>query len=485
MFEATYKALSNKDGKYDFIMKGGEALKSALFKVCQSVWTTETIPETWHETTLIQLYKGKGPRNNLENMRHIHIKNEYSKFFGHLVVTAAKPEIFRNLSKFQIATKPGHRPQEHIFVLKSLIQLNHSLGKALILQTYDYSKFFDRESLTDCMNALYKSNVKGKLYILLYLMNQKTKFRVRTPVGLTDDALRGEGLAQGSLEGALVSSVSLDSDVMEYFKDSIDEASYFSVRLQPLLYQDDVARIAPTVESAQAGNVKMEVIAETKLLDYNHEKSAFMIVGNKKARHKIEQELEESPLMFCDRPMNQVTNTKYLGDWLSTNGLADSVKVTVNKRFGLAQRAISDIRVIVDDCRNSIVGGLATGLHIWEAAVLPGLLFNSECWTNICNPEIDRLEKLQLRFYRTILSVGTGCPRPIIYWDTGGMMMKYRIIKRKLLFFHHLATLSTGSLAKEIFEVQKQMNLPGLVSECHHILTKAGINNVETYSKPQ
>ena len=29
------------------------------------------------------------------------------------------------------------------------------------------------------------------------------------------------------------------------------------------------------------------------------------------------------------------------------------------------------------------------------------------------------------------------------------------------------------------------MNLPGLVSECHHILTKAGINNVETYSKPQ
>ena len=112
----------------------------------------------------------------------------------------------------------------------------------LILQTFDYSKFFDRESLADCMNALYKCNVKGKVYRLLYLMNQKSKFKVKTPVGLTDEALRGEGLAQGSLEGALVSSVSLDSDVMEYFKDSNDEVSYFSVQLQPLLYQDDVGR---------------------------------------------------------------------------------------------------------------------------------------------------------------------------------------------------------------------------------------------------
>ena len=108
MFDQTYKALSKKTGKYDFLIRGGSALKSALLKVCQSVWATEKIPDSWNETTLIQLYKGKGPRNNLENMRHIHLKNEFSKFFGHLVVTAVKPMIFGNLSKFQIATKPGH-----------------------------------------------------------------------------------------------------------------------------------------------------------------------------------------------------------------------------------------------------------------------------------------------------------------------------------------------------------------------------------------
>ena len=57
--------------KYEFIMNGGPALKSALMSVCQSVWRYEKLPESWTETTLVQLYKGKGPRNNLENMRHI------------------------------------------------------------------------------------------------------------------------------------------------------------------------------------------------------------------------------------------------------------------------------------------------------------------------------------------------------------------------------------------------------------------------------
>ena len=88
-------------------------------------------------------------------------------------------------------------------------------------------------------------------------------------------------------------------------------------------------------------------------------------------------ELENSPLMFCDKIMKHEKMTKYLGDWLSADGLSNSVKVTVDKRFGLALRAISDIRVIIEDCRNSVIGGLATGLSIWEAAVLPALLYNS------------------------------------------------------------------------------------------------------------
>ena len=486
MFENTYHILGKKVGhKYDFIFKGGPALKAALFNLCKCAWTSEKLPQSWQKTTLVQLYKGKGSQNLLENMRHIHIKSEFPKFFGHIVVNAMKTEVFSKMTKFQIATKPGHRPQEHIFVVKSIIALFSILGEAVILQFWDFSKFFDRESLVDCMNELYKYNVRGKLYRLLYYMNKNTKFCVQTPLGLTEEANRGEGLGQGTMEGALVSSVSLDSGVKNQFENSEVEASYMTVRLQPLLFQDDVARIATNVTSAQAGNTRMEAVAESKLLDYNVEKSCFVVLGNKKASKKIQTQLMETPLMLCGSKMKQVTKTKYLGDIISANGLAESVSETVKSRTGLAMKAIYEIRSVIDDYRSQICGGLATGLLIWESAVVPRLLYNAEVWIDVSDKTIKQLENIQLRFYRTLFAVGSGCPLPIIYWDTGGMLMKYRILKQKLLFYHHLANLPTSSLAGEIFEVQRRMNLPGLVKETERFLARENIVDVTKCSKQQ
>ena len=48
------------------------------------------------------------------------------------------------MTKFQLGTKTGHRPQVHLFTLKSIIALYNSLGAAVIVQLYDVAKFFDR-----------------------------------------------------------------------------------------------------------------------------------------------------------------------------------------------------------------------------------------------------------------------------------------------------------------------------------------------------
>ena len=233
------------------------------------------------------------------------------------------------------------------------------------------------------MNELYKYIVRGKLYRLLYSLNENTKFSVQTPLGLTEEAERGEGLGQGTMKGALVSSVSLDSGFMDKFASSEVETSYMSVRLQPLLFQDDVARISTSVASAQSGNVKMESVAECKLLDYNVDKSCFLVLGNKKETKKIDTQLNETPHLLCGTEMKRETKTKYLGDVLSSNGLADSVSETVKARTGLAMKSIYEIRSVIDDCRSSICGGLSTGLLIWESAVVPRLLYNSEVWINV------------------------------------------------------------------------------------------------------
>ena len=61
--------------------------------------------------------------------------------------------------------------------------------------------------------------------------------------------------------------------------------------------------------------------------------------------------------------------------------------------------------------------------------------------------------------------------------------MKNRILQKKLLLLHHIAKLPEDTLAKEIYNVQKKLNLPGLVEECNEFLMKSDVIHVENYSK--
>ena len=132
--------------------------------------------------------------------------------------------------------------------------------------------------------------------------------------------------------------------------------------------------------------------------------------------------------------MKQETQAKYLGDWLTCHGLSDSVTITVKKRKGLVSLSIYEIRSVIEDCRSQVCGGLSAGLDIWELAVIPKLLYNSDCWMDISSDTLKELEDIQLTFYRCLLAVGSGCPLPSLYWETGGTLMKYRILKKKNAF---------------------------------------------------
>ena len=156
--------------------------------------------------------------------------------------------------------------------------------------------------------------------------------------------------------------------------------------------------------------------------------------------------------------------------------------MTIKKRKGLTYLAIYDIRAVIEDCRSMVCGGIKAGIDIWEAAVLPKLLFNSSCWLDISTPTMQELESLQLDFYRCLLALGSGCPIPSLYWETGGFMMKYRILQAKLLLLHHIATLPGDSLAREMYEVQKDLRFPGLLLECEDFLTDEGVLNLENYT---
>ena len=229
----------------------------------------------------------------------------------------------------------------------------------------------------------------------------------------------------------------------------------------------------------------MRNVAETKLLDFNLNKSCFVIFTNNRRRSELMKMCSTQPLLLCDQPMKQESSIKYLGDYLCESGLAESVFFTVNKRKGLVNRAVFDIKILRNDCRANLTGGIVSGLSIWEMAIIPMLLYNAETWQGITRKTIDLLEKLQLNFLRTLLGVGTGCPIVMLYAETGTLLMEFRILQKKLIFLHHLSHLPVSALAKEVFDIQTAQGLPGIWDDCKEFLARYEIHDIVQLCKLQ
>ena len=162
----------NKKVKYEFILRGGHSLKNAFYHLFKKVWQTEIIPKGWNKTTLLQLAKSKGDLRDQDNTRFIHLKDQVPKVFSHMIISQVKETIMTNMTPYQIGTKKGHRPQENILVMISMMKLKEKQKTPMLIQLYDISKFFNKEHLPDVMEELYSSGALAGNKFLSSLMEE-------------------------------------------------------------------------------------------------------------------------------------------------------------------------------------------------------------------------------------------------------------------------------------------------------------------------
>ena len=127
------------------------------------------------------------------------------------------------------------------------------------------------------LNELYKCNIKGKLYKLLYTLNKSTRITVRTAVGDSESEEVHDTLAQGSLEGAISSSTNVSKGLETFFNDSEYEVTYGKIALNPMSFQNDITRPTKDHVEAQMGNNGLENLAESKLLTFIMSKTCIII----------------------------------------------------------------------------------------------------------------------------------------------------------------------------------------------------------------
>ena len=205
------------------------------------------------------------------------------------------------------------------------------LQLTVLLQLLNISKYFDKEVLRDAMDSLYEAGVLWKLYLLWFMLNNDTQIRVKTSFGMTKVAATGENVAQASIGGGIASSLNLSKTIGKYFSGT-EEASYMGLKLNPLMYQDDTARLATSIEEAQKGNILISKAMKIKQLELNVDKCGVILFGNQKKANLMKKTIKTQKSLTID---GSEVKVKYLGDYFHTGGLVKSVEVTVNKRYGV------------------------------------------------------------------------------------------------------------------------------------------------------
>ena len=478
------KFKSNNKRSYDFLIRASEEYKDSIFLLCKRIIESESIPDKFRESTLHQIWKRKpGTRKeDLDANRYIHCKDWLPRTVEAMVVKEMEPAIVSATSRFQIGGVQGHRPQEHLFSVKSLVGKYLQEKKMIILVCYDISGFFDKEVLADVVEELHSIGVDPKAERLFYKLNEATRVKVRTGCGDSEWGEVGDILGQGSGGAAKVSALNLSRKLDHLFNGSTEMAKYGAVKQHPYSFQDDVLAPVESVEDLRAVNIKMTMVMDLMQTELNKTKSGYVLMGTEEQREGVRKRLKEDPLMCGNFEMKELKEEKWLGDYLGES-LKDCVRLTIKKREAKIRRASFEILNLVKDYRAQRVGGFQTGLVLWESCAIPSLLYNCSTWMEIGNEEIKTLNALQDYFLRLLWGTGPGAPKVALRADTGTRSMESRIWREKIMLVYHVSQLDEGSLAKDMLEEQVANNWQGLASEVSDLCQSMNIEDPRTTEK--
>ena len=482
----TYKIVTDRireKGKNVFnpLNKAGKKYKEAIFKYMTKLLKEEQIPSEYSKTTLFQIWKKKGSALDLNNMRFVHLRCWRSKLIEALATQKMKSKIVAATPNIQLGGMPKASSVEHLVTLKTWMKMKEQKKENGIFQVFDMKKFFDKESLLDCMDTLNReAKVDNKSYRIWYKLNADTRISVRTSVGDTAEKSIIDSIGQGSAGASLISSLNIGCAMERTFK-YMYTSSIGHLRLNSLIFQDDISKMNNGIEQAREGCKKIDNTLKGKLLSVNYDKSKYLLIGNNRFRKRIKKKLQNNPMKMGGEEIGHSTKEKYLGDIINEKGCKESIQDTINER---KRKLISRSEEIIQLSNTTQMAGLGhsrTAFNLFEAQIIPSLLNNAESWIGITEKQIKELQDFQDIFTRKVLHLAPSTTKALINWDVNLMPMKWRIASKKLQFMRKMNLKEDTNITKKALIQERIHNIKGLEYESRILAHEIGLENLLIY----
>ena len=127
----------------ELVQAGGDAVISALHKICNKIWQTREWPIPWTQSLIITLPK-KGNLQQCKNYRTISLRCHLPKVLLKVLFNRLKPQAESIIAEEQAGFRSGRSRTEQIFNLRILCERYLQHQQDLYHVFIDFKKAFDR-----------------------------------------------------------------------------------------------------------------------------------------------------------------------------------------------------------------------------------------------------------------------------------------------------------------------------------------------------
>lgn len=409
---------------------------------------TGIVPESWTVGVIKPIYKKNGEVTDPSNYRPITLLSCFGKLFTAIINNRLTSYAEENniISDCQTGFRKGFSTADNVFVLFSLIQHLFTRKKKLFCAFIDFKSAFDKVWRAGLWSKLNDCRINGKCLTLIKNMYQNVKSCITANGKKSNFFTCNVGVRQGENLSPLLFSLFIN-DLEHYLGNNDisgidcnthgqDDELMIYVKMFLLMYADDTALMSETDEDLQDALNIFESYCQQWKLTVNTKKSKVVIFSKGRISSKYKFLLNNTPLEI-------VKEYKYLGIFLPRSGSFYKTKKH------LASQATRAMYSLLSKIRKQSLP-IDIQIDLFEKTIKPILLYGSEIWGFGNN---DILERVQLKFYKHVLSLKRSTPSIMVYGELGIYPLQIDIQTRSISFWTKLIAPESRKLSALMYSI--------------------------------
>ena len=472
------EGLVNEIFKADVI---GSNLKESLLLMFNGLKNENSIAKFMNLANITTVPK-KGSKIELKNQRGIFRVSVIRAILMRMIYNSKYSVIDKNISDCQMGARKGKGCKTNIWMINGLIHetLHNKKKKPIVLQIYDYKQMFDSVNLQEAISDIYDYGLKDNNLSLIHLANEEVQMAVKTSGGLTDRQVIKNSVLQGDTWGSILASVQVDAIAKDVVEADLGYLYKENLPVSILGLVDDIIGVSEAGFKAQQMNVILNVKSAEKCLQFGVNKCKTMIIGKKCEsvvhnklfvdgwKEEYVENLESGEMDLVEKyigevALEEVTEQKYLGFVISSSGN------NMANIQAMEKKSIGVIRTVMNKLES-----LKLRHYYFECAIIfmntilrGSILYGGECYYNLTESQIRRIERIEENYLRKVLKTTRGCPIVQIYLECGQWPARFELQKMRCLFLKQILKQDEQSQVYKFFQLQLNEPVKGdWVSTC-------------------